>query len=221
MILPDTPFAFFDFDDTLARGDSILPYLLYCIRRGAAPKTQLLKAAAGYLRWLIHPERASSAKQSTLSFIRGKRQEDMDELARDFFREKQSQRFFHDGSKELCRLRGEGYRILVVSASPEVYMRVLPEFLPVDDVICTTCPLDANSCYTGEIGANCKGDEKPRRIAAYLKVQGASIDQARSRGYGDSPSDAPMLRLTGTPLLVNPKKKLLQRLPQGKRLTWR
>lgn len=25
--------AFFDFDDTLARGDSILPFLLYCIRK--------------------------------------------------------------------------------------------------------------------------------------------------------------------------------------------
>ena len=24
--------AFFDFDDTLAHGDSILPFLLYCIR---------------------------------------------------------------------------------------------------------------------------------------------------------------------------------------------
>ena len=29
--------AFFDFDDTLARGDSILPFLLYCIRKRIAP----------------------------------------------------------------------------------------------------------------------------------------------------------------------------------------
>ena len=31
-----TAFAFFDFDDTLAKGDSIFPFLLYCIKRGYA-----------------------------------------------------------------------------------------------------------------------------------------------------------------------------------------
>lgn len=30
--------AFFDFDDTLARGDSILPFLLYCIRKRISPR---------------------------------------------------------------------------------------------------------------------------------------------------------------------------------------
>lgn len=216
-----TPFALFDFDDTLAKGDSILPYLLYCIRRGVAPKTQLLRAVAGYIRWRLNPACASGAKQATLSFIKGRTQAEMDDLARDFFREAQSKRFFHDGFKELCRLRGEGYRILVVSASAEVYMRVLPEFLPVDDVLATPCALDANGCYTGEVGANCKGDEKPQRIAAYLQEHGLSIDRARSRGYGDSPSDAPMLLMTDAPLLVNPKKKLLRRIPHGTQLTWR
>ena len=37
--------AFFDFDDTLARGDSILPFLLYCIRKRISPRRQLVKAA--------------------------------------------------------------------------------------------------------------------------------------------------------------------------------
>ena len=50
-----TAFAFFDFDDTLAKGDSIFPFLLYCIKRGYAPKIQLFKAAAGFLRWKIQP----------------------------------------------------------------------------------------------------------------------------------------------------------------------
>ena len=52
-LMTPTAFAFFDFDATLARGDSILPYLLYCIRRGLAPRRQLLKAAAAFLRWKL------------------------------------------------------------------------------------------------------------------------------------------------------------------------
>lgn len=219
--MSETPFAFFDFDDTLARGDSILPYLLFCIRRGIAPWTQLPKAVMGYVRWLLNPACASGAKQSTLSFIKGKSQAEMDDLARDFFRTQQSKRFFQDGFKELCRLRGEGYHILVVSASADVYMRVLPEFLPVDDVLCTACPLDESGCYTGEVGINCKGDEKPLRIQHYLQQHDLQIDQQRSCAYGDSPSDVPMLLMTASPKIVNPKKKLVQRLPDAQRLSWR
>ena len=218
--MPDTAFALFDFDDTLAQGDSVLPYLLYCVKRKAAPWTQIPKALTGYLRWLINPKCASSAKELTLSFIRGKTVEEMDALARDFFREQQSKRFFQDGLKELWRLRAEGYHILVVSASADVYMRVLTEFLPVDSVLSTTCEVDADGRYTGHVGANCKGEEKPLRIAAYLEQHGLTLSKASSRGYGDSPSDAPMLQMTAAPTLVNPKKKLLARLPQAKQVRW-
>lgn len=47
--------AFFDFDDTLARGDSILPFLLYCIRKRIAPRRQLVKAAGAFLYWKLRP----------------------------------------------------------------------------------------------------------------------------------------------------------------------
>ena len=220
MILPGTALALFDFDDTLARGDSILPYLMYCIRRGVAPKRQLLRAGLGYLRFLIRPASASGAKEQTLSFIRGKTVEEMDALARAFFRDVYIHRFLQAGMQELWRLREEGYRILVVSASADVYMRVLPEFLPVDAVLSTVCEVDDEGRYTGRVGDNCKGWEKPRRIAAWLDSQGLTLDSAASCAYGDSPSDAPMLMLTAAPNLIDPKRKLLRRLPGARVLHW-
>ena len=63
--------AFFDFDDTLARGDSILPFLLYCIRKRISPRRQLVKAAGAFLYWKLRPSRASRAKSATLSFLKG------------------------------------------------------------------------------------------------------------------------------------------------------
>ncbi|MGN1369845.1 MAG: HAD family hydrolase [Aristaeellaceae bacterium] len=215
-----TAFAFFDFDDTLARGDSIFPFLLYCIRRGLAPKSQLFKAAAGFLRWKVQPSSGRAVKEMTLSFIRGRTVEEMDGIARDFFREVQQKAFFQDAAPELFRLRQQGARIIVVSASSDLYMKVLPEFLPVDAVISTVCET-RNGCYTGKIGKNCKGDEKVRRIQTYLQSQGLSIDKEKSSGYGDSPSDAPMLLLTAHPTLVNPKRKLVKAVPQGKVVHWR
>lgn len=215
-----TAFAFFDFDDTLARGDSILPYLLYCIRRGLAPRRQMLRAASGFIRWKLNPAHASAAKESTLSFIAGRTVEEMDELARDFFRQVQRDRFFLEGVQELHRLREMGVKPVIVSASSDVYMRVLPEFLPVHAVISTTCEV-SEGCYTGRVGPNCKGEEKVRRIQEWLDAQGLHIDKPASSGYGDSPSDAPMLLLTAAPTLVNPKRKLRQRIPDGRIVRWK
>lgn len=214
-----TAFAFFDFDDTLARGDSILPYLLFCIRKGHAPWRQVFKAAAGFIGWKLNPGRASVAKESTLSYIAGRTVDEMDEVARAFFREVQKKRFFLNGVEELHRLREMGVKPVIVSASADVYMRVLPEFLPVDAVISTTCEVSGGR-YTGHVGANCKGEEKPRRIAEWLESQGLSINKAASSGYGDSPSDAPMLLLTAAPVLVNPKRKLRERIPDGRIVRW-
>lgn len=215
-----TAFAFFDFDDTLAKGDSIFPYLLYCIRRGLAPKGQLLRAAAAFLKWKIKPETGRAAKETTLSYITGRSVTEMDEVARSFFRDEQKKRFFLDGIEELHLLRDQGVTTVIVSASSDVYMRVLPEFLPVDHVISTVCEVQ-DGRYTGKVGKNCKGEEKVRRIQAWLEEQGLSIDKAHSSGYGDSPSDAPMLLLTAAPNLVNPKKKLIRRIPDGQIRRWK
>lgn len=215
-----TAFAFFDFDDTLAKGDSIFPFLLYCIKRGIAPKHQLFKAAAGFLRWKIQPSSGRAVKEWSLSYIKDRTVEEMDGIARDFFRDVQQKAFFADAAPELFRLREQGVKIVIVSASSDLYMKVLPEFLPVDAVISTVCET-RDGRYTGKIGKNCKGEEKVRRIEAWLKEQGLSIDKEHSAGYGDSPSDAPMLLLTASPNLVNPKRKLVQNVPQGRILRWK
>lgn len=214
-----TAFVFTDFDDTLARGDSILPYLLYCIRRKLAPRRQFLKAAAAFIRWKLQPSTGRAAKETTLSYIAGRTVAEMDEIARSFFRDVHINRFFRKGVAEMQRLRESGVRVVVVSASSDVYMRVLPEFLPCDDVICTVCEA-VNGVYTGKVGANCKGEEKVRRIKAWLDTQELCVDKETSSGYGDSPSDAPMLLLTANPVLVNPKQKLRKAIPDGRVVHW-
>lgn len=219
-MMTPTAFAFFDFDDTLAKGDSIFPFLLYSIKRGIAPRRQLFKAAAGFLRWKVQPSSGRAVKEMSLSYIQGRTVEEMDNIARDFFREVQQKAFFEDAAPELFRLREQGVKIVVVSASSDLYMKVLPEFLPVDAVISTVCET-ADGRYTGKIGKNCKGEEKVRRIHEWLEAQGLCIDKEKSHGYGDSPSDAPMLLLTASPNLVNPKRKLVRNVPQGRVLRWR
>ena len=212
-------FAFFDFDNTLSRGDSVVPFLLYAVRHGYAPPSQLLRAVRGYLHQLRHPEQVSYSKSIAFSFIKGRRREEIDTLGRSFFREKLCPRFYHEGMSELWQLKAAGYTIVVVTASAEAYMHLLPEYLPVDAVLSTPCET-MDGVYTGAFGANCRGEEKVRRIQAYLQAQDMEAN-ADSRAYGDSASDAPMLRLTAHPVLVNPKKKLCASMPEASTVTWK
>lgn len=175
--------AFFDFDDTLARGDSILPFLLYCIRRGIAPRRQLVKAAGAFLYWKLRPSRASRAKSATLSFLKGRSADEMLDVARAFFRDEYLPRFYQDGLTELWSLRSQGMKLVVVSASPDVYMRALPEFMPLDAVLSTRCEVGGDGRYTGQVGENCKGEEKVRRIKQYLKENGFVLDMKCSSAY--------------------------------------
>ncbi|HCE14134.1 MAG TPA: hypothetical protein DEQ37_03005 [Clostridiales bacterium] len=212
--------AFFDFDDTLAHGDSILPFLLYCIRKRISPRRQLVKAAGAFLYWKLRPSRASRAKSATLSFLKGRSADEMLDVARAFFRDEYLPRFYQDGLTELWSLRSQGMKLVVVSASPDVYMRALPEFMPLDAVLSTRCEVGGDGRYTGQVGENCKGEEKVRRIEQYLKENGFVLDMKCSSAYGDSPSDADMMALVNRAVLVNPKKALLRRRPDGIVVHW-
>ena len=82
------------------------------------------------------------------------------------------------------------------------------------------CEVGGDGRYTGQVGENCKGEEKVRRIKQYLKENGFVLDMKCSSAYGDSPSDADMMALVNRAVLVNPKKALLRRRPDGIVVHW-
>ena len=208
--------ALFDFDGTLCPGDSIVPYLRFCIHEGIAPRSQWLQALAGYMNQKIHPESVSAAKARTLSFIRGKSKEEMDKLAKRFFSECLQSRFYTKGEQTLTKLRDEGIKTIVLSASASVYMDVLPKFLPIDVILSTPCEIDQNGIYTGAVGPNCRDEEKINRLLAWANGEELEVVYA----YGDSAHDVPMLSLAQHPVWVNPSRKVLNSL-QAETVNWK
>ena len=218
--LAETRFALFDFDGTLCRGDSIVPYLRFCIAEGLAPRSQWVRAAGGWLSQAVMPSRIVSAKERSLSFIAGRTVEEMDAVARRFFEKELKPRFFADGLREIDRLLAENYHIIVISASADVYMRVLPEFLPCETVIATPCVTEGGR-YTGAIESNCKGLMKYHRFLAYTREHDYIIDREKLRCYGDSPGDVEMMHMAVLPTAVNASRKLLAALPVAERVKWK
>ena len=210
--------ALLDFDGTLSRGDSILPYLLYCMRQGAAPREQLFRAGGAFLRQKMRQDSLVWVKEVSLSFLRGMTEEEAAGLARGFWREQVRKRVYPEAAEALQQLRQRGLMAVVVSASPDCYMRLLPEFLPADAVIATHCEVSEGR-YTGRVEANCKGENKVKRVREWLKQEG--LEEARiAEAYGDSLSDLPMLMMAIHPILINPSKSLREALPQAKMERW-
>ncbi len=202
-------FALFDFDGTLAKGDSIVPFSLYAVRKGFAPLLYVSRLAQAVFGYALHIYSDAQAKERALSFLRGKSVKEVRDFSESFFREILRPRIYPDARREIERCKAEGLRVLVVTASPEVYLQPLLEELGVDDIIGTRVDVTPEGIYSGLLsGNNCKGLEKPLRIAEYLAAKGYVLDTASSWAYGDTASDLPMMNLTGHPVAVNAREKL-------------
>ena len=187
------PYAVFDFDNTLTTQDSVVPYLLYCRKRGLCGWGHLLRCGLAYIGQRLDPSRVLRAKEVSLSFLQGKTQAELDALARDFFREDMSRRLLAEGQKELASLREKGIRIMIVSASADVYMRAFRELLGVDELVCTRTLTDSEGRFNGRVERNCRGEEKVLRLKRWLEEH-AGEEPELVAGYGDSSGDIPMLR---------------------------
>ena len=157
-------YALFDYDGTLAPGDSIVPFMLYAVQKGKAPVSRLIVAGVTAILPYLFPKRFTHgwAKRKALAFLKGRSRAEMDAFALTFFHDKVEKKLYADGQRELARLKQEGYHILLVSASPDVYLNAIGHALGAEAVLATTCGLEADGeTYTGLVGENCKGVEKP------------------------------------------------------------
>ena len=197
--------AIFDFDGTMRRGDSIVDYLRFVHGRGLASAGELLKAALCGLALKLRLVSAERAKSSALAFMRRCAPEQLEKAGRAFVREKLVPEIYPEALSALRRHKEQGDGVLIESASPDCYMRYLLDALPLDAVLATETGPD------GHILINLRGDEKPRRLKAWMREKGQAPDWARCAAYGDSASDYPVLALCGQQVMVNPKRGLKRR----------
>jgi phosphatidylglycerophosphatase C len=93
-----------------------------------------------------------------------------------------------------------GHRVILLSASPDLYVEAVGRALGIPEVLCTRVRRAPDGWDGALDGPNCKGDEKLARLRAHL---GANTWPGESFAYGDSKSDLPVLRWATHGFLVN------------------
>ena len=217
-------YAFFDFDGTLIKGDSIIRFCLYAYQNKLCTLGDLIHAGVMGAMYQCHLITAEKSKQAALRFLAGKPQKEVEKIARDFCHTVLIPHLYPEGVEAIRRHRLDGAEVWLVSASTAFYLEPLKRHLRLTGLIGTRMHVDESGRYSGLIdGHNCRGVEKPLRIAEILASKGDMVDYAASYAYGDTAGDIPMLMLCQNKRAVNPRRKLVKGLKGAdgvETLTW-
>ena len=184
--------AAFDFDGTLARGGSVWPFLAATsgVARTAAAAVAIFPKLVSAA--LVGGRAADDAKEALFRRTLGGR--DAEALARAasaFGTGHYRRRARRAVRARLEQHRALGHRLVIVSASPELYVGPVGDELAVDAVIATRLEVGPDRRLTGAYdGANCRGGEKLRRLRRWIddEAPGALV-----WAYGNSAGDRQLL----------------------------
>jgi len=214
-------FALFDFDGTMIPGDSIFRFCLYAHRQGHMSRKQLWCGAWATIRYCLQLFTAEQCKMAALSFLAGMSHTELATLSLHFYQNELQPLLRPQALAALEKHRREGLTVLLITASPSFYLEPLKAEYGIEAVIATRMDVDATGVATGLIcGENCKGIQKPLRLAEYLAATGERLDYETSYAYGNSGSDFPMLALCGHKVAVNGSRRLKKKLRNETGVEW-
>ncbi len=209
--------AFFDIDGTLSTTTTMFRFREY------------LLAEAGQPAHVYHGERRLLAEMTAAGVPRaetcrvyyqsyaGTDARQVADLAEKWFQhELDSVGFFNPGVlAELGEHREAGRLVVLVSGSFRACLAPLARHVRADVLICSE-PVVVDGRFTGEVDRAMIGEAKAAAVRELAARRG--IDLAHSVAYGDHDSDLPLLRGTGTAVVVGDDAVMLE---QAARHGWR
>ncbi len=203
--MSERPVAIFDLDGTLTTRNTFIPYLLSFGKRHRkyAAMSKLPIQIGPYLLRIV---KDWQLKERLLqSFFAGVPR-DAIERHTDWFCEKWLPKRTHPlGSDFLRHHLQRGDRVVLLSASPDLYVPAIAERLGIAETVCTRVAFDRDICTGRLLGTNCKGDHKLSAIQQHL---GCVRPQSVSFAYGDSRHDLPVLRWANHGVLIRSRRTL-------------
>jgi phosphatidylglycerophosphatase C len=204
---PDRPVvAAFDFDGTLTDRGSVWPFLAAVSGRRRVVQAALAHVGALAAAAAFGGRHADAAKEALfVGTLGGLDEAELEAGATQFGLDHYRRHARADVRDRLEWHRAQGHRLLIVSASPEIYLTPLGRELAVDGVIATRLAVDGDGRMTGGYdGKNCRGQEKIDRVRHWMAQSGPH--------RGDDPTITPFLWAYGN---SKGDRRLLQGADRG------
>lgn len=201
--------AFYDFDGTLTSGNIVRRYAYFTWHdpsrvRAVYKFTNLLVSIPSWL-WMEFRSRRHFNEVFFREY-RGMRQEVLRKQSRQLFDEEILPSIYPDSPTLLEKDRRQGYLPVLVTGELDVALDHVIRYLGFQDVICNRLVFE-DGVSTGEVEAPLIAEEAKVRAMERL-CQRYGTEMKQSKAYSDSFSDIPMLEAVGTPVAVNPDRRL-------------
>lgn len=202
--------AFFDVDNTLIKGASILLFARGLAKRRFFTARQLLGFIWVQVKFrMLGKESAddiSSGREQALALVKGRKETEVIEMAQEIWAATIAERIFPD-TKELADMHIQaGQQVWLVTASPVQLAQIIAKELGFTGALGTVAEVK-DGRFTGRmVGHMLHGEEKKHAVIALANYVG--LDLQRCTAYSDSVNDLPMLSTVGTAVAINPDSKL-------------
>ena len=194
-----TKIAIFDFDGTIYKGDATKDFCWYFYRKKPLRSYYLLIQLTYWLLWRLKLLTTTQFKSTFIQFLNRTNDEQITGFLNSFWEEKKS--LVHDNLVlEISRLKKEGAHVVVVSASPELFIKTFCLSLGVDTVLGSELNV-LNNKYSLLI--NCRGQEKLKRIKR------AFPDFKLIAAYSDNKDDDELLKMAKNGCRVDKKGRII------------
>ena len=193
---PPRVVAAFDFDGTLTRRDTLLPFLA----RGlgwAGFAAVLLRTSPWLLAYALRLISNEAAKQKLfLNAFKGRSVTEVEIWTQSWLTQDLPGQMQPWTLDRLAWHQAQGHCCMMVSASPDIYLNAAAMQLGFDGLVCTEMQI-INNHLTGCMRTpNCYGEQKVVRLKRWLgQRHGDAAGDLLLYAYGDTPGDWPMLRL--------------------------
>ncbi len=187
--------AVFDFDGTLTRRDSLLPFLHWAVGRFRF-WWGILVLSPMLLRYALRLIPNWRAKEAMLSyFFANWSEERLDKVGQRFAVQVLPQLLRPEALQRVRWHQEQQHHLVILSASLEAYLRPLGESMGFDHVISTRLEVQWGIVSGRILGKNCYGQEKVERLKAYL----GDLSEYCLYAYGDSLGDRELLNAANYP----------------------
>ncbi|OGE08290.1 hypothetical protein A3I53_03670 [Candidatus Curtissbacteria bacterium RIFCSPLOWO2_02_FULL_40_13b] len=200
-------FVFFDIDNTLVRGFSILPFAQFLTERGLFHQDSYEKMLADFACYsdkkLDYREFAITIVDQYSEGLRGYRQEDIESASQEYLTIYLTNLL--PFSRELVELMNSQGKTVALSGAPKEAFIPLAQVLRIQQCYLLEAEVQ-NGIYTGKTGVNMALDTQKAQVIAQIKESG--FNPLQSFAFGDSEHDLPLLESVSNPFAVSPNEEL-------------
>jgi phosphatidylglycerophosphatase C len=200
--------AVFDLDGTITRHDTLIQFVLGYLKARPWRVFGFLLALPTVILYLLRLADRGALKGAVMHWtLGGSSRSDLEAHTARFVPRLLQEGVFARAMEQIAEHRRNGDVLVLMSASPDLYVPAIAKQLGFNDVTCTGVRWNGDRFDGRLTTANCRGEEKVRRFGE-LRARHAGLQTA---AYGNADSDVDHLRLADRGVLVNGDERARQR----------